>query len=270
MTRKRIKNILAKEWEVMLADASNTLLVTLLPLLIVAQGTVYIWAAARFGGESLLSNSWLQSALLRLLEASPALAELPALDQIQVLLLTQFNFYLLLIPTMIAINFATFSIVDEKLSGSLEPLLATPVRTWELLLGKALAGVIPALAITWACGAIYAALVVALGWGYLIGQVVTPSYFLVLFLLTPVVATLSFLLGVVGSSRAKDAKSAQNAALLIIFPVLALIGVQLTGLVWFTGLLIFGLSVAVAAIDVLALRIGVNLFQRESIILKWR
>ncbi|MDO8690324.1 MAG: ABC transporter ATP-binding protein [Dehalococcoidia bacterium] len=59
------------------------------------------------------------------------------------------------LPTMIAINFATFSIVDEKLSGSLEPLLATPVRTWELLLGKALAGVIPALIITWVCAGIH-------------------------------------------------------------------------------------------------------------------
>jgi len=37
-------------------------------------------------------------------------------------------------------------------------------------------------------------------------------------------STLSFMLIVVGSSRAEDAKNAQNIALVIIFPVLALMG----------------------------------------------
>ena len=56
----------------------------------------------------------------------------------RVLLLSQFKFFLLLIPTMIAVSFATFSIIEEKQSRSLEPLLATPVKTREVLLGKAL------------------------------------------------------------------------------------------------------------------------------------
>jgi ABC-2 type transport system permease protein len=187
-----------------------------------------------------------------------------------VLLLTQFNFFLLLIPTMIAMNSAAFSIVEEKLSRSLEPLLATPVRTWELLLGKALSGAVPALIMTWLCAGVFVGGVSGLGWGRLLIFVLTASWFISLFFLTPAVAVLSFLLGVIGSSRAKDARSAQNVALFIIFPVFGLIAVQVTGVVWFTPLLTFILGLAISLIDVLVLRVAVGLFQRESIVVKWR
>lgn len=50
---------------------------------------------------------------------------------------------------MIAKNIATFSIVEEKQTKTLEPLLATPVQTWELLIGKALSGAIPAVIMSW-------------------------------------------------------------------------------------------------------------------------
>jgi len=80
---------------------------------------------------------------------------------------------------------------------------------------------------------------------------------------------LSFMLGVIGSSRARDAKSAQNMALVIIFPVLALIGVQVTGLVWFTPLLTLVLAIGIGVADIIVLRVAVRLFQRESIVVKW-
>ncbi len=144
MTRRRIKNILLKEWELLFTDVNSALIVTLLPLLIVGQGMLYIWLVITFGGEAILGNPMFQLALEKVAQAIPAVANLPQREQAQVLLLNQFNFFLLLIPTMVAINVATFSIVDEKLSGSLEALLATPIRTWELLLGKALAGALPA------------------------------------------------------------------------------------------------------------------------------
>ncbi len=269
MTRRRISNILRKEWHVMLRDINSALLVTLAPLLIVGQAILFIWLVDRFGGEAMVANPIFQTALEKLREVLPLAAGLAVGEQFQVLLLSQFNLYLLLIPTMIAISFATFSIVDEKLSGSLEALLATPVRTWELLLGKALSGAVPALVMTWVCAGVFILGVVGLGWGQLVDLVLTSSWFIFLFLVTPAVALLSFMLGVIGSSRAKDARSAQNMALVIILPVLALIGVQVTGLVWFTPLLTFILALGISLVDILVLRIAVGLFQRESIVAKW-
>ncbi len=269
MTRRRIQNVLRKEWVVMLSDLNSTLFITLLPLLIVGQVILIIWLIIEFGGEGIITNTVFATSLDKLRQALPSVSGLPLVEQFQVLLLSQFNFYLLLIPTMIAMSFATFSVVEEKMSRSLEPLLATPVRTWELLLGKALSGALPALLITWVCAGIFLLCMVGLGWGHLLYLVLTPSWFFSLFLLTPGVALLSFLLGIIGSSRAKDAKSAQNVALVIVLPVLALIGIQVSGVVWFTPLLTLALALAIAIADIFVLRIATSLFQRESIVVNW-
>jgi ABC-2 type transport system permease protein len=270
VTGRRIRNILNKEWTFMFHDLNSTLYVTVLPLLIVGQAILLIWLVARFGGEDVLSATMVKTALTKLETVLPSLVELSPRERLQVFLLSQFNFYLLLIPTMIAIIFATFSIVEEKITHSLEPLLATPVRTWELLLGKALSGAIPALIVTWICAGVFLLGLVGLGWGHLLNQVLNPTWFLSLFLLTPTVAVLSFLLGVIGSSRARDVTGAQNIVVIIVLPLLALIGLQVTGLVWFTPLLTLVLSLAIIAVDVLVLRIAVRLFQRESIVIDWQ
>ncbi len=245
------------------------LFVTILPLLIIAEPLVVMWLVSHFGGTTITSSSLIQNAMAKLQAEIPQSANLAIAQQFQVLLLSQFKFFLLLIPTMISISFATFTILEEKQSRSLEPLLATPVRTWELLLGKALSGAIPALIVCWICGAIFFIGVAIMGWGSLIRLVLTPSWYLVFFLLTPAIAVLSFLLGVIGSSQAKDARSAQNLILLVIFPVFALIAIQVTGLVWFTPLLTLILALALILVDYLVLRIAVSLFQRESIVIKW-
>jgi len=270
MTRRRVLNVLRKEWAVMATSLNNTLFVTLLPLLITAQALLFVWLIPGFAGESVLESPLLQGALEKLRMALPSLAKLPAEEQFQVFLLSQFNFYLLLIPVMIAIGFATFSIVEEKQTRTLEPLLATPVRTWELLFGKALSGAIPALFITWTCAGIFLLAAVGLGWGPLLEFILTPSWLITLFLLTPAVALLSFLLGVVGSSRAADPKSAQNIAVVVVLPVLALIGAQVAGLVWFTPPLTLALALGIGVIDLLMLGVAVRLFRRETIVVGWR
>jgi ABC-2 type transport system permease protein len=270
MSRKRILNILLKEWRVLFTDLSSTLLVTLLPFLIIGQMLLYVWLAVNFVGDKALSIPVFQNALEKLQSAIPAVSGLSSVEQFQALLLNQFNFFSLLIPVMIAMNTVTFSIVDEKMSGSLEALLATPVRTWELLLGKALAGAIPSLLITWICAGVFLLAVIAMGWGNMVGMVLTPVWFLSLFLLTPAVTALSFLLGVIGSSKAKDSKSAQNLVIVIILPLLGLIAVQVTGLVWFTTISALALGIALLAVDFFVLKLAVQLFQRESIVVKWR
>lgn len=270
MNSRRIRNILFKEWRLLFTDLNSSLLVTLLPLLIVVQGMLYVWLAYKFGGDKMLTAPVFQTALEKITQAIPGLAQLSGSDQLLLLLLNQMTFFLLLIPTLIAVSAATFSIVDEKQTGSLEALLATPVRTWELLLGKALAGAIPALVITWIAAGFFLLVTVLLGWGYLNGYLLNAGWFLNIFLVTPAVAILSFILGVIGSSSAKDAKSAQNMVVIIILPVFALIALQVTGIVWFTPVLMLVLALGIGVIDFFMLRIAVRLFRRESILVQWR
>jgi ABC-2 type transport system permease protein len=88
--------------------------------------------------------------------------------------------------------------------------------------------------------------------------------------LMPAVSLLSFVVGVIGSSRARDAKGAQNLAVLVILPIFALIIAQVTGLIWFTPLSTLFLSLVLIVLDVGMLRVAVRLFARESIIIRWR
>ena len=86
----------------------------------------------------------------------------------------------------------------------------------------------------------------------------------------PAVSLLSFILGVIGSSRSRDAKEAQNLAVLVIFPIFGLIAVQVTGVVTFTLARTLVLAAAFLAVDALLLRVAVRLFGRESIVTRWK
>ena len=55
----------------------------------------------------------------------------------------QFLAFFLLMPAYIPLSIATFSIIGEKQARTLEPVLATPIRTAELLTGKAVAALVP-------------------------------------------------------------------------------------------------------------------------------
>ncbi len=270
MAIARIKNVLRNEWKVLSSEPTTIMLFTLVPLLILAEAMVAIWLVAMIGGEAMANNEFFAGTLDKLVTSYPGSTNLPDIDRVRLLLLTQLNFFTLLIPTMVAIYAGAYGIVEEKVSNSLEPLLATPVKTWELLLGKAMAGFLPAMVITWICAALAMAGINILGWGYLLGHYVNVIWAANFFLISPAVAFLSFLLGIIGSSRARDHRSAQNMVLFIIFPVFILIAVQMTGIIWFTPLLIIVMGIVLCVIDLLVLRIAVRLFQRESIIIRWR
>jgi ABC-2 type transport system permease protein len=258
MTGKRIANVLKKEWRLMVSSPSSVLFGILVPLLLVGQAIFLAWILPRFLAPGALGV--------------PALGEhgLSEADGFRVLILSQFRFFVLLIPAMVANVFATLSIVEEKITRTLEPLLATPVRTWELLAGKILAGAVPALVVAWGSAGLFVLIAHVLGWGSLLRDVITDTWYLSLFLLTPAVSLLSFVLGVIGSSRASDAKGAQNLAVVIVFPIFALIAVQVTGLVWFTPLLTVLLAVGIGVADAVLVRVAVHLFGRESIVVRWR
>ena len=270
IVRRRIANIIRKEWETTLYNVNSGLFITLVPLLITGQALLYIYLIIRYAGTDALMSSVLRLGVEKLELLIPALPGLSPVEKLQLLFYLQYPIYLLLVPMMIANSFATFSVVEEKQTRTLEPLLATPVRTWELLLGKSLAGAIPAVIMSWICAALFLLGVKWIGPPHLFKYVLSSSWLISLVLLVPLITVLSFMLGVVASSRAGDPKSAQNMAIIIVLPVLALIAVQLIGLAVFTPMTLLVLATAIAALDVLILWIAVRLFQRESIVVTWR
>ncbi|MEN6370254.1 MAG: ABC transporter permease [Thermotogota bacterium] len=250
--KRRIWNVVRMEWAGIAATPSSLLFLVVIPLVLVGQALLLSWIIPRFVNPTILGPAATDANALRLV------------------ILRQFPFFVLLIPAMVANVFATLGIVEEKVSRTLEPLLATPVRTWELLAGKILSGALPGLLVAWVSAALFVAVGYALGWGSLLRSVLTTTFFLDVLLLMPAVSLLSFILGVIGSSRARDAKEAQNLAVLVIFPIFALIAVQAIGLVQFTPGRTLLLSLAFFAVDAVLLRGAVRLFGRESIVTRWK
>jgi ABC-2 type transport system permease protein len=58
--------------------------------------------------------------------------------------------YLLAIPALVPATLSAYAVAGERQQGTLEPVLTTPVRREELLLGKALAVLAPSIAISYA------------------------------------------------------------------------------------------------------------------------
>src|SRR5260221_10352534 len=62
----------------------------------------------------------------------PALARMSPIEAMQTVTGMQFSVLYVLLPGLLTSIIASYSIIGEKTSRTLEPLLATPIRTWEL------------------------------------------------------------------------------------------------------------------------------------------
>jgi ABC-2 type transport system permease protein len=182
----------------------------------------------------------------------------------------QFLVFFLLMPAYIPLSIATFSIIGEKQARSLEPVLAAPIRTSELLAGKAIAALVPGVLTGWATYTIFVALASVVYGPALFGVVTDPSWLAGVFLLGPAVGLSSVVAGVIVSARVNDPRVAQQIGGVVIVPVIGLVLLQATGtlLVGPAGYLL--LSAAVLALSAIGLRIGVRLFDREAILTRWR
>ena len=182
----------------------------------------------------------------------------------------QFLAFFLLMPAYIPLSIATFSIIGEKQARTLEPVLATPVRTVELLAGKAIAALVPGLLAGWVTYTVFVALASVVYGPRLFGVVTDPSWLVGVFLLGPVVGLSSVVAGVIVSSRVNDPRVAQQVGGIIIVPIIGVTLLQATGtvLVGASGYLV--LAAIVLVVSLVGLRIGVALFDREAILTRWR
>ena len=182
----------------------------------------------------------------------------------------QFLVFFLLMPAYIPLSIATFSIIGEKQARSLEPVLAAPIRTVELLAGKAIAALVPGVLAGWATYVVFVGLASIVYGPALFGVVTDASWLAGVFLLGPAVGLSSVVAGVIVSARVNDPRVAQQIGGVIIVPIVVLVLVQATGtlLVGAAGYTILALIVLV--VSLVGLRIGVRLFDREAILTRWR
>jgi ABC-2 type transport system permease protein len=164
---------------------------------------------------------------------------------------------------------AAYTVIGEKQARTLEPLLATPITTIELLSAKVLGALVPAIALTLASFLVYGAGIALLARPGAVRVLLAPRSLGMVFLLGPLAALAALQLAVVVSSRVNDARSAQQIGALIILPIAGLLVGQLTGAVTMSGPLILVIAVVLLALNVALMRVGVRLFDRETILTRW-
>jgi len=119
--------------------------------------------------------------------------------------------YLLLIPTVMPSTLAAYSVVGEKEQGTLEPLLTTPLRTNELILGKAAAVMAPTLVLSYVLYGLFLLAVQLFAHPALASAVFHDGpVLLALFLFAPLVAGWAIVVGLAVSVRANEVRVANS------------------------------------------------------------
>src|SRR5512139_3501713 len=134
----------------------------------------------------------------------------------------------LLLPTIVAIGFASDSFAGEKERKTLEALLYTPTTDWELLLGKLLSAWLPALGVTWGGFLLYSVMANLAAWPVL-GRLFFPTTMWVILVMwvAPAAAALGLSSMVLISSRARTFQEANQLSGVVILPLFMLLGAQL-------------------------------------------
>ncbi len=262
---RKIATIIRKEWAEVFKNRLVLSTVIFLPLLFTALPLIMLYVTRESGNSTDLTS-----------DMPPQFAQLCPEDLsgnacFQVYMVNQFMLLFMLTPLIIPVNIAAYSVVGEKTTRSLEPLLATPITTEELLAGKNLAAVIPAVLATWAGFILY----ILGAWiivpsSRVVSALLDPMWWMAVLLVGPLLAVLSVNFALMVSSRVNDPRVAEQLSAVVILPLLAMFFGQIAGLFLINRQAILILAAALVLLDLLLVFVAVRLFQRETILTRWR
>ena len=174
--------------------------------------------------------------------------------------------YMLGIPALVPTVVAAAAVVAERQQATLEPVLGTPIRREELLIGKAAAVMAPALAVSYADFLIFVVVVEVFAQASVASAVVRGPEVLAQILFTPLVAGWSIWLGIAISARASDVRVASQLALLVSLPAVAVSLLVASDVIHPTLGLALVLGAALLLADCLGWWIVSPMFDRERLI----
>ena len=174
--------------------------------------------------------------------------------------------YLLLIPAFVPSTLSAYSVVGEREQGTLEPILITPIRREEFLVGKALAVAAPTLTIAYTLFGIFLAATALFAHAGIASAIFAGPHVLVQLLFTPLLAGWSIWVGIAISARSSDVRVAQQLSVFASLPPLAIIAlIQFKVLTPSTGLAL-ALAAGLLIVDGLGWRAVAAIFDRERLI----
>jgi ABC-2 type transport system permease protein len=210
------------------------------------------------------------SDLLRLSASVGSHVEMTDNGRIQLVLFQQFLMWFLMIPITGAMALAAHAIVGEKQSRTLEPLLATPITTFELLIAKVLGSLLPTLVMSFAGVGLYFIGVALIAEPGVARGLVTTRAALLLLLVGPATALVALQAAIIISSRVNDARTAQQFGVFIVIPLSALLVAQFMGAVSLSPSALTLGGLGLLGLWLILMICSIALFERESILTLWR
>jgi ABC-2 type transport system permease protein len=257
--------IVRKEWAEVFKNRFVLFTVAFLPLIFTALPLVMLGAVGSISGVEGLSSADMPASFTDMCQG------ISDLECGEYFLVSQFMLMFMMLPLAIPVTFASYSIVGEKTTRTLEPVLATPISTLELLMGKALAAMIPAIAATWLSFGIFVigTLFLASGPG-VAARILDPEWLLAILLVGPLLAAAAVSVAVIVSSRANDPRVAEQLSMLVILPLLGLFFGQIAGLFYINQQIVIYMALGLLVIDAVLLFFATQLFERETILTRWK
>ncbi len=262
---ERIKAIIVKEWREVFKNRFVLFTVAFLPLMMTALPLVVLYITGRADDFGALSSADLPP------QFESLCGDLSGGDCMLYYIVTQFILLFMMVPIIVPMTVASYSIVGEKTTRTLEPLLATPVSTVEILIGKGLAGIIPAVLATWGGYLLYATGVYLMVQNPLVvSKLFDPIWLTAIFLVGPLLSVMGVSIAVMISSRVNDPRVAEQISGIFVLPVVFLFVGQTTGLILINEQFILWMALGLAILDVILFYFATQVFQRETILSRWK
>lgn len=172
----------------------------------------------------------------------------------------------MLIPVFVPAVMSAFSVVGEREQGTLEPVLSTPIAKAELLLGKAVAMFIPAVAVAYVMFGVFLA-IVGLGAQSAVASAVWHAPQLPAELVfIPLLAGWAVWAGMAISALASETRVAQQLTTLAALPPAAVAALFSFHVITPTFWVAVALAAGLLAIDCGACFVVARLFDRERLV----
>lgn len=175
--------------------------------------------------------------------------------------------FFLIVPIMASSVMAASSFVGEKEKHTLETLLYSPLSLRQLFQSKIFAGLSVGMMVSYISFAAML-LVVEMEVFFLTANLIIPSisWLIIMLLIAPSFSLVAIAVTVRSSAKAKAIEEAQQRAVFLIFPILALVIGQFTGILLINSWLLLGLGAALVVLDVLLMRGAAGNFTYEKLL----
>ncbi|MFZ0548566.1 MAG: ABC transporter permease subunit [Candidatus Promineifilaceae bacterium] len=266
----KVKTIISKEWAEVFKNRLVLFSVAFLPLIFVALPLITVGALGDAGNSDIPVTLDSANALPGYDEVCVEMS-LTEGECLQIYMLDLFTLLFMILPVMIPVTIAAYSIVGEKTARSLEPLLATPITTVELILGKSLAAIIPAVAATWLGYLVYAVgMKILLESDIVFMRLFDPIWLIAVFVLGPLLTIFAVCVAIMVSSRVTDPRVAEQLAGVIVLPLVLIMTGQSIGFFLVNRAMVIVAAAVVAVLDVGFVYLAVHTFERENILTRWK